>query len=181
MHINTFHSNQIAEMIESYQLDIGFVYEKVRNDKLIINKAFSEQMYLICNKDSQYYENISIEHLDGKNEIFIYWGTDYLVWHDRYWSPKTRPYVTVNTGSMMINYLMQSKTLWALAPISVIKSMRFTSDLVCYPITPSPDLTCYQIQHRYPKPSHIHGIELFNKYLNEFLDSCEWITNLANL
>jgi len=174
--IKTFHSYEIYGLLEDHSIDIGFVFSKKHNKNLITKAIYTEPMYLVCHKDSPYYPYINVNDLPRRNEIFLVWNPDYLQWHEQYWDSDEKPYVTVNTGSMIINYLVHNQEAWALVPFSIIQSFQSFEDLLYYPILPKPpESTCYQLVHRFPKPSHVKGIDLFLDYLDQYLDTCEWI------
>ncbi len=182
LHINTYHSYEIHFLLESHIIDIGYVFSKVHNKNLVTKSIYSEKMYLICHRNSPYYNNIEVDKLLRKNEVFLIWGPNYLQWHDRFWDPNEKPYVKVNTGSMLINYLLHKKDSWAIAPISIIKSFQKHEDLVYYSVSPEPPLhTCYQLIHRYPKPSRQKGINVFLKHLDNYLLTCDWIEEVISV
>ncbi|HSR04725.1 MAG TPA: LysR family transcriptional regulator [Proteiniclasticum sp.] len=176
LQIKTFHSYEIHGLLEDHSIDIGFVFSKKHNKNLITKAIYTEPMFLVCHRDSPYYPYIKAEELPRCDEVFLIWGPDYLQWHEQYWNSDEKPYVTVNTGSMLVNYLIHNQEAWAIVPLSIIQSFHSFENLVQFPILPKPpNNTCYQLIHRYPKPSHIKGIELFSDYLNKYLNTCEWI------
>ncbi|AKN31899.1 hypothetical protein Ccar_13935 [Clostridium carboxidivorans P7] len=175
LQINTHHSSEIHTLLENRVIDIGFVFSQIHHNNIITKPIYSEKMYLLCNKSCNYYDNIKTKFLLKKNEIYLKWGLDYQQWHDSHWDPDEKSFITVNTGSMLYNYL-NKKDAWAVAPLSIIKSIERFKDVACYSISDSPpDQKCYQLIHRYPKASHINGIEIFLEYLDDYINTCDWI------
>ena len=173
--INTHHSSEIHTLLENRIIDIGFAFSETYHKNIITKPIYSEKMYLLCHKNSNYHNNIEPKSLLTKNEVYLKWGAEYQQWHDKYWNSDEKPFITVNTGSMLLNYLSK-KDNWAIAPLSVIKSVQRVEDIVCYSFAyPPPDILCYQLIHRYPKATHIKGIDIFLKYLNDYVEASEWL------
>lgn len=168
--LNTFHSTEINSRVQSRDIDIGFVFSRrVRYPEVISKPIYRELMYLVCPKDSPYYDGIHPQQLDVSNEIFLRWGQDYQQWHDRHWNPSALPLITVNTGSMLRHYLTEPER-WAIAPMSVVQVICHSGDLVWHSMQqgPAPRI-CYQLTNRYPKTSHQKQIERFTQQLDLFI------------
>lgn len=175
LNINTFHSSEIHSLIENRSIDIGYVFSQVKYADIISKPVYRELMYLVCHKDSNYYDNIDSKDLDRKNEIFLRWGQDFHQWHDSQWSSYENPFITVNTGSLISHYL-DVPNRWSIVPISYLSSMKNYRDIVYYKLKDSPPpRICYQLTHRFPKPSRIETIEIFEKEVFNFINSHEHI------
>lgn len=169
--INTFHSSEINSRVQSRDVDMGFVFsQRIRYPEVISRPVYRELMYLVCQKDSPYYEGIHPRELDVGKEVFLRWGQDYQQWHDRYWNPSELPLITVNTGSMLKHYLTEPGR-WAIAPMSVVQVISRSGNLAWYRMqeSPSPRI-CYQLINRYPKSSHQQAIDCFNAELDTFIE-----------
>lgn len=178
LEIQTFHTKEIHEMIERQAIDLGFVFGKHISKNIISQPIYQEEMYLICHKDSQFYPDMETARLKRQDEVFLNWNAEYQHWHNANWDPEDRPYITVNTGSSMIEYLDQPGK-WSVAPISLIKYFNHKNDLVYYPLQPSPpNNICYMLSSRYPRENHRQGIHLFTEQLDRYLDSCSWIEKI---
>ena len=171
--INTFHSSEIHTLVENHSIDIGFVFSQIRYKDIISKPVYRELMYLICHKDSNYYDNIHPSQLDKEKEIFLRWGQEYQQWHDLHWNPYGNSLITVNTGFLLSHYL-NTPDNWAIAPMSVISALKQFYDIACYRLADSPPpQICYQLTHRYPKSSHIEAINIFENELLKFIKSNE--------
>ena len=168
--INTHHSNEIHTLLENHAIDIGFVFSQVRYPDIISRPIYHEYMYLICHKDSPYYENIPLDQLNPEDEVFLSWGQDFQHWHDRHWDTDRYHLITVNTGSML-QYYLQTPGRWAIAPLSVVQGICNTNEKITYynlSDAPPPRI-CYQITHRHVKPSQEYALQLFEEELQEFI------------
>lgn len=93
--IQTHHSDEIHGLVVSRIADVGFVFSRSPYPDIISRPVYRELMYLICHKDSDYYDGIKCAELSPENEIFLRWEMDYQQWvgkptfsfHDRFFSP----------------------------------------------------------------------------------------------
>lgn len=166
--IATHHSNEIYNLLENRDIDMGFVFSQIHYPNIISTPIYREQMYLICHKDSEYIENIAPQDLLPQKEIYLRWGADYEIWHDQHWR-NGQSFVVVNTGSMLPQYL-DEPNYWAIAPMSLVAFLKEKYPIKYHrlSIMPPPRI-CYQLTHRYPKNSSIDAIELFKEEIKEFV------------
>ena len=169
LRIHTHHSNEIHNLVQTRMADLGFVFSRVNYPNIISRPVYRELMYLICRKDSPYYEGIPCSELAVENEIFLRWGPDYQQWHDRHWSPESYAAVTVNTGSTLQRFL-NTPERWAIAPMSIIHQISHNSDLTHYRLlTPPPPRICYEIRNRYPTLGQQQAIDVFHQELEGYI------------
>lgn len=167
--INTFHSKEIHGFIESRTADIGYVYSTYKYPHIKSKPIFRELMYLVCRRDSPYYENISIIDLPAEDEVYLRWNDQYEIWHNFHLSNANNAHVKVNTGSMLINHITNSSR-WAIAPVSVINQFISDERIVSYPLkeTPPP-IICYELTNQYPTPNQINKINKFTKLVEKYI------------
>lgn len=168
--IHTFHSNEIYDLVAANIFDVGFVFNKNYSKNVYMKKIFAEPMVLVCNKASNYHDSYKVSDLQRSNEIFLRWNNDFTLWHHQHFDENIKPYVTVNTGSILVNYLTNNEQLYSIAPLSVVQSFSTNKDLTYYHLTPAPPMqVCYKLTPKYPVPSREKSMDLFDKYLKEFL------------
>lgn len=175
VHISLFthHSSEIHSLLHNRVVDIGFVFSHVTYRNIISRPVCKEPIVLVCRNDSPYTGKIDFSMLDECDEVFLNWGPDYKLWHDRFWDPSVQNKVTINTGSMMANFLLDSKS-WGLVPISVAKYLQKMHNIYINPLIENPPfMTCYELTHRYPADNQIRAIKLFNDVLSFSLASKE--------
>ena len=176
--ILTHHSNEIHSLVESNAADIGFVFSRINYSFIISKPIYRELMYLVCTKDSKYYENYDPNLLDPHKEVYLYWGHDFQQWHNRYINPSEHNLINVNVGAMIQLYL-QEKDSWGIAPMSVIEAIRLrnpNSNIVYYRLKDSPPpRICYEIIHRSPNSYQQNIIRTFENELNDFIDKNKYI------
>lgn len=169
LRLNTFHSKEIHGLVENRIADIGYVYSTYKYPQIKSKPVFRELMYLVCHRNSPYYENISIQDLPTEEEIYLNWNDRYEVWHNLHLSSTKNAHVKVNTGSMLINYL-DDTSRWAIAPMSVISQFISNEDIVYYSLkeTPPP-IICYELTNQYPTPNQINKINIVTKLVEEYI------------
>ncbi len=176
--ILTHHSNEIHSLVESNLADIGFVFSRINYSYIVSKPIYRELMYLVCNKDSKYYENYDPALLDPHKEVYLYWGHDFQQWHNRYINPDEHNFIHVNVGAMIQLYL-QEKDSWGIAPMSVIEAIRLrnpNSNIVYYRLKDNPPpRICYEITHRNPNSYQKKIIQGFEKELDDFIHKNKYI------
>ena len=168
--IRTHHSDEIHGLISNRTADIGFVFSRSPYPDIISKPVYRELMYLICRKDSGYYDGMPCSELQPENEIYLHWGLDFQQWHNRFFPPERYPLVSVNTGSMLQHYLDAGR--WAVAPMSVVRAISHRENLTYCTLSepPSPRI-CYMLTNRYPAQRQKPAISTFIHELEEYIDS----------
>ncbi len=170
LYIGTHHSNEIHTLVENKSADIGFVFSEIAYPNLISKPVYRELMYVIAHKDSGFHDDMECGELDRSQEVFLRWGDDYEIWHNRHFNPNSFPLITVNTGSMLQHYLHEAGR-WAIAPMSVIKAISYRTDLKHYTLKNSPPpRICYQVTNISPSITSVYAIREFEKELQDFID-----------
>lgn len=167
--IHTFHSTEINSRVQSRDMDLGIVFSRrIRYPEVVSKPIYRELMYLVCHKDSPYYEGIHPRELSVSKEVFLRWDQAYQQWHDSFWNPADPPLITVNTGSMLRHYLNEPGR-WAIAPMSVVQRISRSGELKWCRLSESPTPRIgYLLLNRYPKTSHQQAIDLFVRELEDF-------------
>ncbi len=167
--LKTYHSRELYQLLESRSIDIGYVYSQRRYPDIISQPVCEESMYVLCHKDSRYRQNLDPEELPPEQEIYLKWSSSYEIWHDRYW-PSGKNLITAGTGAQLALYL-DVPDRWAIVPSSVCRALKNRQDLVCCRLNVSlPNLVCYEIVHRYPRPSIENLIRSFQEEVRAFID-----------
>jgi len=129
---------------------------------------YQEPMLLLCHKDSCYRPHVSLSELNPAEEIFLRWNTDFDVWHEQHW-PGNRYRMRIAIGAMVADYLTVPGR-WSIVPASSAHILTRKYPLrACTLTSPPPKRTCYQIEHRYPRPSRITAIEQWKALLRTFI------------
>lgn len=171
LHIKTHHSDEIHNLVATGEADIGLVYSEIKYPDVISSPIFRELNYLICNKESPYYDGISPSELNLSSEVYLNWSQDFYHWHYHFFGENSNKLLTVNTGSLLSHY-MDTPGNWAIAPMSVIKSFKENLDIVHYNLNPSPPPRfCYLLVNSKISNNKKNLIERFKTEMFRFIES----------
>lgn len=166
--LKTYHSTELYHLLENRSIDIGYVCSQRRYPDIISQPVYEESMCVICRSDSRYGQNVAPEELSISDEIYLKWSSAYEIWHDRYW-PSGKSLMTAGTGAQLALYL-DVPNRWAIVPASVYRALKEHQNLSCCRLTvEAPKLICYEIIHRYPRPSMEPLIRSFQNEVRNFI------------
>lgn len=170
--LRTERSSEIYKMIESKELDVGFVYSLHPNSNILIKPFFYETLYVItfCEDYGDTKTELNPSVLEKGHEIYTNWSTDFQLWHRNYIDPSYPPYMVLDSEYTIIDYLDSGK-LWAIVPWSVaILSKKHHPKLKIYPLAESPpSRICYKILNIKPRESRAESMETFSERMNKFI------------
>ena len=119
--IHNHHSAQIYKMMESRNLDLGYVNLLLPVSNITVKKLFDERFVVLMHTKDKLPPAISYKDLDPAREIYSRWNDEFEIWHDQYW-PHRMYRIRVGTGSMISDYLDQEGR-WTIAPVSCIQGL----------------------------------------------------------
>ncbi|MBU3146856.1 LysR family transcriptional regulator [Clostridium sp. CF012] len=161
----------IFNLIESHEIDVGFVLWLPQSKNILCKPVFKERMVLISLIESNFPEAVHPKDLNPRNEIFLDCGTSFEKWHDYWWDPSKREYSTVDTAALLMSFL-DFPNLWSIVAISIARTFAKIKPIQISELLDSPpDRVCYQITHRYPKPSRVKSLEMFEEHFDNFKKS----------
>lgn len=109
----------IDRLVNEMQADIGIQPFDTNNPKLSSTKIFGDHLVVVTSGNKLLPDNISVENLDKRNEIFIDYNNDkYKVWHNVCWDSTITPAITTNTVMNTIPTLLSSDQ-WAIVPSQI--------------------------------------------------------------
>ncbi|MBM7599056.1 DNA-binding transcriptional LysR family regulator [Virgibacillus halotolerans] len=158
--IRTYQSNEIYSLIEQRKIDIGLSLQERVLRNISVKQLFSEQMVLIKDRKRKQQKGvITNDKLPAENQLYINWGKEYQIWHEKHWGSPTNTYIQIDTAKMLHDLLIDSN-LWAIVPVSIARNF-YEKDLVdiFIPKDPPPNRVCYLVEK-----------EGFNKYSQEVND-----------
>lgn len=179
MHVHTHHSGEIYHLVANHYVDLGYVYNHQAHNELLIRPLFQEPMVLICNELTRLDDIVRPDELNPDEEIYLKWSSEYDLWHEQLW-PNHRFRIHVGSSQMIGNFL-DSPGRWAIAPASVVEGIRpryrFTQHTLAANM---PVRTCYEVESRFPRPSRLESMRIFQKELKNYLKDDPYLTLLDN-
>ncbi|MEN6567682.1 MAG: LysR family transcriptional regulator [Veillonellales bacterium] len=176
LHINTHGSLINYKLLENREIDIGFVLAQARYKDIIVQPLFSEPMLLVRHSTVNHATgSIHPSELNPKNELVCNWGTEYQRWHDYWWNPAIKPFISINAPSFISHFIYNSDC-WAIMPISIAKLFEEKENFEVRNISePPPNRICYKIIRRNEKSEKKVGMGFFDDYLKKFLSETDWL------
>jgi DNA-binding transcriptional LysR family regulator len=152
--IRSYHSVEIASLIERRDLDVGFISTEAQSKNMNTVPFLKENIVMICQKGNYYKEEfIHPYSLNIQHEVRFASNHQINTWHDHWWDRNKQPYVYVDTATIAVHHL-NKPPLWTICPYSVATSLeklypieihKFAVEVpsqmsfLVYPTTPRPD------------------------------------------
>lgn len=169
--ISSHWSKTIYELIENYDLDIGYVLAPLKYPNVQVKPLFSARGVVVSLKTSQYSEKLHPKELNLSEEILFSSMPSYEIWRNIWWEKHEKKSLSVDTITLLFSMLISDKQ-WAIVPVWVAKAFENK-----YPIKISelsvipPEYSCYKIVNKHPRPSKLKALEIISESLDEFLRS----------
>lgn len=111
------------QMIQKFELDIGFVSTPYFLKGVKTEVLFSEPMVLIYDSEESNYQDINVQDLPVESEIHLGWGPDYENWHNNLWPNNRHPLTSVDSPSLILEFL-QTANSWAVVPLVIYDNFK---------------------------------------------------------
>ncbi len=122
LEIEDMDTREAYENVENGFIDLAF-YTNIKNfPKLKYMPVFSEEMVLICEKDSELPEIVKLSELDVKDEIYIPWSDTFVEWHNSFFGNKVKPYIKIELINQLEHFIVK-KGAWAIVPSTVANGL----------------------------------------------------------
>lgn len=169
LRIRTQQSLEIYHMIESRELDAGFVLRKLVNDRFHLEPVFREKMLVVRKRGSEAHaRKIRPQELDPRNELYIEWSPAFVQWHEMKWDSSVPPYLWIDSVHLMNSFLNQPQ-FWGICPESVVAAMERNGAIEILELTEAPpDRVTYLVTNAEPSMSVQQNLTLFRDMLNEY-------------
>ena len=181
VNLSTHWSTTIHNFLDSHHIDIGLVPQSIRNNNIVSEPIFSENMVMISNSLlSNYPDMVNPGELISDNEVYFDWGPNYIIYHDSLWNPLENPAIIVDTPGLILQF-MNEKDRWAIVTESVAYDLKKTFPLkISHLSMEPPKRICYKLVHRAPIASTLKSIAIFDNALNDFITQNPYLTHISN-
>lgn len=170
--LQTEHSTEIHQQIETQKMDLGFVFVLHDYPNVISVPLYEEEMVLVFNKESRFARTKEKADLHAEHEVYAFWSEAFTLWHNYYFPYAGRKKIIVGTAAMMFNFL-ESEEDWTILPVSIAQDFINRNPMLTYTSisSPPPKRTAYVLTHKFPKPRTRKNAKLFmgevRKYIKE--------------
>lgn len=167
----TSHSPELYNLIERREVDVAFTLLRREHPNILVEACFTEPMVglRMGTPDGSEPERVHPHDLDPRDELFLYGGPNYQMWHDQWWDPFSPDRIRLDTSQLIFSFFFNSRQ-WAIVPLSVARKAQQTGHYTIFRFAESPpDRICYRIKHRYPRASTAASIKVLDGYLKALL------------
>lgn len=169
LNLKTYHSGELYRMLGTRELDIAYVFSRVRVPDVVVRPLFQEPFYALVRHGAAS-GPVHAQDLPASEEVYLRWNSEYEIWHDRYWEPGAGR-LTVDVGNQLALYLGVAER-WALAPASIATRACAEGKLDALELVETtPRLHYYEITHRHPRPRAEAVIESFRAAVEKHVSS----------
>ena len=161
----------IYKMIDNYDVDVGFVYFTSRYDNVVTKPIMSEKMVILCSALSGWpNRSLAPGELDPTYLVNLRWSAEIEQWCDTHWNPSIRSFVKLETISLLGDFI-DNPNCWTICPVSVAKSLMYhRKNIEIHECTEEiPERICYMLTRRNPGQRLNEAINMFERYLKDFL------------
>ena len=170
LNIRTHHTVEIFAMLETGEVDIGFVNHTAQCAAVEATPILDERFYVLRLKggDSSP-EPVHPKDLDPTKELLHDWFPAYQAWHDFWWSPDKQSVARFNVPCLLQGFFTD-ENVWAIVPESVARRLTATNPLQAHEIlSPPPNRTVYCVTNKYTRSYHSVSMQIFRRNLEDFL------------
>lgn len=178
LRIMTHQSSDLYSLVENKDIDVGFTLQERIVKNIEVETFFEEPMVLIMKSENNIQQQSPIlnKQLDPKFEIYVDWGPDFHIWHEKWWGTDTSQNIEINTIQSFLTFINNSKN-WSIVPISIAKYIKSFNTISIYSLEdPPPNRVCYRIQAK--SSNNPVALDIFDKSLKLKLKDIKSILRL---
>lgn len=166
----TVSSDFVYHLAENHEIDIGFAGYEAYRPNITAELSFEEVMCVVRNMTGCAGQKASHpKHFKEKDEILLKWGYAYQDWHDAHWNNTIAAFIETDSMILLRQYIYQPGK-WAVFPRVELDRFPNKNLQICdLGSNAPPKRRIYQVIPRRIKPSHQAALELFLRYLREFI------------
>jgi DNA-binding transcriptional LysR family regulator len=167
----TSHSRDLYDSVDRREVDVAFSLLRREHPNIIVETCLCEPMVgLRMAEEPILYgkpEAVHPHELDPNDELFVYWGPAYQIWHDQWWEPACPGRILLDTAQLIFSFFYHRRQ-WAIVPLSVAEKACKTGRYQQFLFTGGqPVRVCYKIIHKYPKASTVESLKVLDSYLSK--------------
>lgn len=175
--ISTYHSPDAYEAIERRDVDVAFSLLELANPNVNIREAYRETMVVLrlAHGDKKYPKKVRSGDLDENSELYVRWGPNFQLWHDKCWNPYARGRTDLDTPQLIMSCL-RLPAEWAIVPHSFARQAQTRGNFVVQHLSDqSPERIVYKLTHRHPKANAQIAIDIFDQCLSTALGKLDGV------
>lgn len=172
LNLRTHQSQEIYDLIDRYELDVGFVYHRLSSKNLVARPIMTEELYVIdSHPEAPAKDFLALDELDRDRELFFSWDNYFEIWHNEWLSTSRYPRLQIDTYGMLIHFLGE-RNLWTIAPRSIVDTLRAHCSIRAYKLespVPPPPRTTFLVRHKHPNLATLGSVDRFEELLTKYI------------
>lgn len=173
----THQSLEIYTMLENNTIGLGLVQQEKFSKSLINEILFREELVLVTNTNIDLKSLKQLKDLNPQKEIYLNWGYNFRVWHEKQLGYEGTIGVQVDTG-LLLGEFLEEPNFWGIVPVSIAKQYAKERDVYVIRFTENtPMRTCFIVYDKHNdkvKPA----LETIYAHLEEIEDMIKPNTSL---
>ncbi len=169
--VMTAHSRELYDLVDRREVDAAFTLLRREHPNIMVEQCFTEEMVgLRMNSvGDPHLELVHPHELDPNNELYVYWGPTFQMWHDQWWDSFCPGRIMLDTAQLIFSFFFHPGQ-WAVVPLSVANKAEKTGDYKIFRFSEGqPDRICYKISHKYPNVTTVASLKVLDHYLQKLL------------
>ncbi len=175
MCILALESRDTYKLIESGELEAGLIANPGYSRTVASIPLFKEPMCFVCGKGSSYQGTVHPSSLSVRNEIYLEWHPEFVMWHT-YWFGDGRRCRVETDNMQLLEQLIEQDEYWTVLPRSAALSMEGRMAVKLLPMEDGPeDRVVYMLlknKKECPEPVKLL-IQMLKGYLEQL--GIQWI------
>ena len=173
--VMTSHSKDLYDAVDRREVDVAFTLLRREHPNIVVEQCFNEPMVGLRLVEpgaaSHLLAEVHPHELDPNDELFVYWGPAYQMWHDQWWDPVCPGRILLDTAQLIFSFFYHPRQ-WAIVPLSVAHKARQSGFYNIFRFTEGqPDRVCYKITHKYSQPGAVESLKIMDFYLQDLISS----------
>lgn len=181
--IKLFPADMIYSLVSKKIVDVGFALYEMKYVDVIVEQIMTDEMVLVVPEHSKITGPcVHPESLDPRYELYlglknnpnIGWGPIYKMWHDKWFDISICPLVTA-TSISLLSYFLSQGDFWTIIPISTAMGFAKEYNVKILHLDPAPpNRISYKLTHASPSAAAEKNIQLFNRYLDPYINTMQF-------
>ena len=107
--------------MRSGDTDIAFTAGRLADSDLIQTPVLAEPMVLVCSKESEYAQQMTVSAMPVREQVYIQWSSRYDRWHQKTFGGE-QPQIIVSIMEQLRRFMLRPQC-WAIVPVSVARGL----------------------------------------------------------
>jgi len=178
--LNSMHSWELYLALEKGYIDVGIGLQERFYPNIVSTIFYSAPMVVIkpAHNGGQTSRVLSPSDLNPAQEVLVNWGSEFKLWHDKWWSPLAPSRFKVDYIHLAFA-LLKNPEQWLILPLNIAEILMKQNNYFLYELSDSPPpYCCYKITRKKKTKLTTKALNLFDTYLNSCLANSKFFIKI---